>query len=162
MPLGWSEKWAKREHLAPTGITLPFKNALRPKGQLMKHMTTRQKISAVTPSILECRTVRPHGRNRHCLSQQCVALLLESTKARRNQHCLSICTVPKVSGTCTQRDTQTISWKVPEGTEFGLVFEGSLVTNRRNCVPSSNDDVTESKMTREIQDYDNLASKWNQ
>ena len=52
--------------------------------------------------------------------------------------------------------------KVPEGTEFGLVFEGSLVTNRRNCVPSSNDDVLESKMTREIQDYDNLASKWNQ
>ena len=35
------------------------------------------------------------------------------------------------------------------------------VTNRENCVPSSNDDVTESRMTREIQDHDNLAWKWN-
>ena len=85
-----------------------------------------------------------------------MALLPESTKAKRNQHCLSICTVPKVSGPALR------GVKAPEGTEFGLVFEGSLVTNRRNCVPSSNDDVLESKMTREIQDYDNLASKWNQ
>ena len=100
-------------------------------GQLMKQMTTRQKIPAVIQNVLESGALRPHGPDLHGCSQHCGAAL----RAYHGQLKNYICTVPKMSGTCTQKDTDTIlkciDWAVPEGTELGLVFCRSVVTTRK-------------------------------